>query len=107
MSPQTPAFNRGIWASLERFIRTKFVDAFDEVFVVTGPLYLPRFDQTDGKYYVKYEVIGRDKTVAVPTHFFKVVLGVKNGQNYVGSFVLANEGAERDTALDSFLMPIS
>ena len=40
------------------------------VYVVTGPLYLPR-QEPDGKMYVKYQVIGRNQ-VSVPTHFFKV-----------------------------------
>ena len=40
------------------------------VYVVTGPLYLPR-QEPDGKLYVKYQVIGKNQ-VSVPTHFFKV-----------------------------------
>ncbi|KAI9339099.1 hypothetical protein BDR26DRAFT_935045 [Obelidium mucronatum] len=106
MSPQAPAFNRGVWASFERYVRG-LVKSFDEVYVVTGPMYLPKLDESDGKYYVKYEVIGRDKTIAVPTHFYKVILGVKNGKHYMGSFVLANEGVSQDTSLDSFLLPVS
>ncbi|KAJ3028927.1 UNVERIFIED_CONTAM: nuclease [Siphonaria sp. JEL0065] len=106
MSPQTPAFNRGVWASFERYVRG-LVKSFDEVYVVTGPMYLPKLDESDGKYYVKYEVIGRDKNIAVPTHFYKVILGVKNGKHYLGSFVLANEGVSQDTSLDSFLMPVA
>ncbi|KAJ3280490.1 nuclease [Rhizoclosmatium sp. JEL0117] len=105
MSPQAPAFNRGVWASFERYVRG-LVKSFDEVYVITGPMYLPKQDPEDGKFYVKYEVIGRDKTVAVPTHFFKVILGVKNGSHYMGSFVLANEGVAQDTQLDSFLLPV-
>ncbi|KAI8838588.1 hypothetical protein BJ741DRAFT_601572 [Chytriomyces cf. hyalinus JEL632] len=106
MSPQVPAFNRGIWASFERYVRG-LVRSFDEVYVVTGPLYLPKVDEGDGKFYVRYEVIGREKNVAVPTHFYKVILGVKNGKNYLGSFVLPNEGASHDSPLESFMLPVS
>ena len=38
----------------------------------TGPLYLAK-PEANGKNYVKYEVIGSSQ-VAVPTHFFKVLL---------------------------------
>ncbi|KAJ3211716.1 nuclease [Entophlyctis luteolus] len=107
MSPQVPAFNRGVWASLESVVRKKMVSEFDEVFIVTGPLFLPKQDAVDGKYYVKYEVIGRDKTIAVPSHFYKVVLGVKGGKYYMGSFVMANEGVASDVPLNSFTMPVS
>ncbi|KAI8622638.1 hypothetical protein BC830DRAFT_1088150 [Chytriomyces sp. MP71] len=105
-SPQAPAFNRGIWASFERYVRG-LVKSFDEVYVVTGPLYLSKADAEDGKFYIKYEVIGRDKNVAVPTHFYKVILGLKNNKPYMGSFVLPNEGVAADTALESFLLPVS
>lgn len=105
IAPQVPSFNRGIWASFERFVRG-LVKNFDEVYVLTGPLYLPKQDE-NGKFYVKYEVIGRDKTVAVPTHFFKVILGVSKGMNYMGGFVLPNEGTEKDIMLDTFFTPVS
>ena len=41
ISPQIPAFNRGIWASFEKYVRS-LCNEFDEVFVMTGPLYLPK-----------------------------------------------------------------
>ena len=45
----------------------------------------------DGKLYVKYEVIGKNN-VAVPTHFFKVLLIENNsGQYELLSFVLPNQ----------------
>lgn len=46
------------------------------MYVVTGPLYLPNLVE-NGRKYVKYEVIGSND-VAVPTHFFKVILMEKN-----------------------------
>lgn len=44
------------------------------LYVCTGPLYLPKLE-SDGALYVKYKVIGRNN-VAVPTHFFKVARGL-------------------------------
>ena len=66
ISPQTPSFNRGVWRSLEERIR-KIVDRSLSVSVATGPLFLPVNN------IVSYRVIG-EGAVAVPTHFFKVVL---------------------------------
>jgi hypothetical protein len=96
-------FNRGVWNNLEIYARslTKqwddgacsgvqialYVFAMSSiykmysapaVYVVTGPLYLPNLVE-NGRKYVKYEVIGPND-VAVPTHFFKVILmEAKNG----------------------------
>ena len=42
-------------------------------FMIKGPVYLPKKDNNDGHYYVKYRVLGSPPTVAVPTHFFKSV----------------------------------
>lgn len=47
-------------------------------------MYLAKLEK-DGKNYVKYEVIGRNQ-VAVPTHFFKVLLI----ESYDGNFELEN-----------------
>jgi endonuclease G len=55
-SPQSPAFNRGYWALFEKFVRN-LQNHFDDVYVVTGPLFLP-FKQGEN-YYVKYQVLGR------------------------------------------------
>ena len=57
---------------MERYVRgtTKI---YKNVYVCTGPLYLPHAE-SDGKNYVKYQVIGSNN-VAVPTHFFKILVG--------------------------------
>lgn len=78
--PQVGAgFNRDYWARIESFCR-RLVSQWDEVIMFSGPLYLPTKDPTDGKYYVKYQVIGEPPGVAVPTHFFKVVLAIKGSR---------------------------
>jgi len=76
---------------------------------VTGPLYLPRRD-SDGKYRVSYEVIGNPPNVAVPTHFYKVILaedGVTGGTVAVGAFVLPNAVIDNSTKLEEFSVPLS
>ncbi|KAG7214273.1 hypothetical protein INR49_007513 [Caranx melampygus] len=69
VAPQNPHLNQNTWNSLEKLCRS-LTKHYLNVYVCTGPLYLPR-RETDGKLYVRYQVIGRNH-VAVPTHFFKV-----------------------------------
>ncbi|KAI8852855.1 hypothetical protein BC829DRAFT_360393 [Chytridium lagenaria] len=105
ISPQVANFNRGLWASFERFARN-LVNVMDSVYVITGPLYLPKLEP-DGKFYIRYEVIGSgEKSVAVPTHFFKVILGEKSGKYYMDGFVLPNEESTRDTSVTTFITPV-
>lgn len=104
MSPQVGVgFNRDAWNNLERHVR-KQVKVYPNVYVCTGPLYLPR-KESDGKLYVKYEVIG-DKNVAVPTHFFKVIVGeTPDGKLEMESFVMPNQVIPNDAPLDNFKVP--
>jgi endonuclease G len=111
MSPQVGVgFNREYWAYLEEFCR-KLTNEFKDVYVVTGPLYLPRKDPkfpNPDKWYVQYEVIGNPPNVAVPTHFFKVILAIpKNGgAPSLGGFVLPNSEIPNETPLERFVLPV-
>jgi len=71
---------------------------------VTGPLYLPKLE-SDNKSYVKYEVIG-SHNVAVPTHFFKVVLCEKQGVYSLYPYVLPNQPCDNSTPLSSYIVPL-
>lgn len=107
MSPQVgDGFNRDYWAHLEDFVR-RLTARYDSVRVMTGPLYLPRQD-ADDKYRVQYEVIGSPPNVAVPTHFFKLVVGERTGaeQLAVAAFVLPNAAIDNLTPLTSFQVPV-
>ena len=79
--------------------------------IFTGLLYLPR-QHSDGKWRVIYEVIDWIASfVAVPTHFFKVIIVAEskdNGQEpvAVGAFVLPNQEIENAMASTTFLTPI-
>lgn len=74
------------------------------VYVCTGPLYLPR-KETNGKMYVKYEVIGNNN-VAVPTHFFKVVVcETHDGKLEMEAFVMANEKIPDEIPIENFRVP--
>ncbi len=84
MSPQSPQFNRGIWADLEGTVRT-FADNNHEIYVVTGPIL------SDGP----YETIGKNK-VAIPNYYYKVILDYKEPEIKAIGFILPNKKGEKD-----------
>jgi endonuclease G len=112
MCPQVGVgFNRQYWAYFEQFCRN-LVGDFTDVYVITGPLYLPKKDAkfpNPDKYYVQYEVIGNPPNVAVPTHFFKVILAkpAKGGSPSLGGFVLPNIAISNDKPLTDFVVPVN
>ena len=93
MSPQEPDFNRGIWSSLEATVRN-FADTEREIYVVTGPIL------TDGP----YETIGKSK-VAVPKHYYKVILDYAEPDFKAIGFVLPNKGSSE--RLESFATTVN
>ncbi|GCE99222.1 nuclease [Zygosaccharomyces mellis] len=112
MCPQVgDGFNRDYWAHFEYFCR-QLTEKFNSVRIVTGPLYLPKQDPLDGKSRVTYEVIGNPPSIAVPTHFFKLIVGEKpvkspNSDNIsVAAFVLPNTAIPNETKLTEFEVPV-
>ncbi|KAI1246693.1 hypothetical protein MGN70_010572 [Eutypa lata] len=113
MCPQVgEGFNRDYWAHLEDFCRRLTV-RYPSVRVVTGPLYLPKRDPADGKWYVRYEVIGNPPNVAVPTHFYKVIFAedgkpgdAGEGNVAIGAFVLPNAPIPNAKPLADFEVPV-
>lgn len=109
MCPQVgEGFNRDYWAHFEDFCR-RLTDRYPSVRIVTGPLYLPRKDPADGKWYVKYEMIGSPPNVAVPTHFYKVIFaedGRAGGNVALGAFVLPNAHIPNDKPITDFEVPL-
>ncbi|CAB4374415.1 unnamed protein product [Rhizophagus irregularis] len=85
-------FNRDYWAHFEEFCRRLiYKEGFENVYVFTGPAYLPK--KENDKWYVKYEMIG---SIAVPTHFYKVILADRADRD---------DPKKRFYALGAFLMP--
>ncbi|KAI7855256.1 hypothetical protein BDC45DRAFT_439405 [Circinella umbellata] len=118
MSPQVGnGFNRHYWAYLEGFARDLTKNHTD-VYVYTGPLFLPRSNQSGyvdidqekagtsavSGYFIQYPLLGDVPNVAVPTHFFKVILASSgSGDAYtLGAFVLPNEAIDSKTPLTDF-----
>ncbi|KAK4138330.1 hypothetical protein BT67DRAFT_437652 [Trichocladium antarcticum] len=115
MCPQVgEGFNRDYWAHFEDFCR-RLAHKYPSVRIVTGPLYLPKRDAADNKWYVKYEVIGNPPNVAVPTHFYKVIFAEESagpgggpgpGPVALGAFVLPNARIPNDKPLADFEVPL-
>jgi endonuclease G len=77
MSPQVPAFNRGIWKSLESLVR-EWAEEDDSIFVVTGGI----LSNPKGS-------IGEDR-VTVPSRFYKVIYDF-TGEKKMIAFILPNK----------------
>uniref|UniRef100_A0A5F8GYM8 ENPP1-3/EXOG-like endonuclease/phosphodiesterase domain-containing protein n=1 Tax=Monodelphis domestica TaxID=13616 RepID=A0A5F8GYM8_MONDO len=76
---------------MEMYCR-ELTERFDDVWIVSGPLTLPRVGE-DGKKRVTYEVIGKDD-VAVPSHLYKAILARRSADSpeplALGAFVVPN-----------------
>uniref|UniRef100_A0A8C3NR11 Endonuclease n=2 Tax=Passeriformes TaxID=9126 RepID=A0A8C3NR11_9PASS len=104
IAPQNPHLNQNAWNNLEKYCRS-LARNNRNVYVCTGPLFLPRME-ADGKMYVKYQVIGKNN-VAVPTHFFKVlILEKESGEIELRSYVMPNSPVDDKIPLERFLVPI-
>ena len=91
MSPQVPAFNRGIWETLEEFVRTNAV-ANGAVYIVTGPVLQPGLP-----------VIGHNK-VAIPAYYYKVILDYRDPVKKGIGFMLQNQ--ESHNSIQVYAMSI-
>ncbi len=81
MSPQKPAFNRGIWKILEEQIRNWAVE-FDTLYIITGGV-LKNID-------VK---IGYNQ-VSVPKYYYKIILKYNFNEKKAIAFIMPNQKGE-------------
>lgn len=91
MSPQVPAFNRGIWRRLETEVRKWAVEK-DSLYVITGPIFS-----------VADSLIG-DNDVGVPAFYFKVLVDLSPPQHDMIAFLLPNKGSSDE--LINFAMSV-
>lgn len=92
MTPQLPAFNRGIWKELETLVRNWGLRD-GGLYVVTGPVLTPGLP-----------TIGRVNQVSVPAQFYKVILYCHKPDIRMIGFLINNEGSHEP--LTSFVVPI-
>ncbi len=84
IAPQVGSgFNRHIWRLLEEAIRD-WVRERGQLTIITGPVFAPDGDNT-----VSYKVIGENQ-VAVPTHFFKIVVDSQGDEPVALAFLMPN-----------------
>lgn len=83
MSPQTPAFNRGIWRRLETEVRNWAVEK-DSIYVITGPLLSPNDS-----------LIG-ENGVGIPGFYFKVLVDLSPPDHDMIAFLLPNSGSSEE-----------
>ncbi|XP_077283421.1 endonuclease G, mitochondrial [Arctopsyche grandis] len=104
MAPQVgKGFNRNSWNNLEKYVR-KLTNTYVNVYCCTGPLYLPK-KEGDGKMYTRYQTIGAN-SVAVPTHFYKVIVGESpDGNLDLECFCMPNQVIPDDVPITSFQVP--
>jgi endonuclease G len=81
MSPQEPAFNRGIWKNLESLVRQWAVEDM-ELYIVTAGV-LPE----------ELPYIGSNK-VSVPEYYYKIVLDVNLPDLKAIAFIMPNKGSK-------------
>jgi len=95
MSPQLPAFNRGIWKLLEEKVRDWAIEN-DSILIVTGPILSSKNEK-------KLATIGPN-SVAVPEYYYKAILDFKKEKSKSIAFVLPNKGSK--LPLKSFVVTI-
>ena len=105
MAPQLPEFNRGIWKSIEGFTR-KLAEKYGEVWVITGPMFLEQ-SELDGRGNNRVSIrrMGPGK-VAVPSHFFKVIIRrTKSGPKAL-ALVVRNKDYDPPFRLDKLVKSV-
>lgn len=100
--PQHPGLNRKLWKRLEIYTRS-LAKHFNAVYVCSGPLYLPK--EKDDKLVVEYQLLGTHH-IAVPTHFFKIILMESQEGIEIKSFVMPNSETHSNDDLNNYLCPI-
>ena len=91
-------FNRQIWKSLEDDVRG-WVKERGPLTIIIGPV----FEANENT--VSYQVIGKD-LVAIPTHFFKIIVDANNKDNITAlAFLMPNKDL-RGHDLSEFLISI-
>jgi endonuclease G len=82
MSPQTPAFNRGMWKGLENKVRAWAAEK-KKLYLVSGPILKKHLRK-----------IGTDNRVSIPKQFYKIVLNLDPKHPHAIAFLMPNKLCE-------------
>jgi len=101
VAPQLgPEFRARVWTGLEQRVRD-WARAAQDLYVVTGTLYLPVDDSGE----VRYPVFG-ERRIAVPTHFYKVLLRENGRDRSMLAFLVPHGPVEGDVDYADFLVSV-
>jgi len=92
VSPQLPEYNRGIWKKLENIVRKNAAKRGDLI-IISGTIF------TDG------ELKEINNGVAVPSHFYKIILHEEDDKKSAIAFVIPH--AESHSNLGEYAMSVS
>ncbi|XP_017098161.1 endonuclease G, mitochondrial isoform X1 [Drosophila bipectinata] len=95
-----------IWQKLEHYVRLLTLRS-DAVYVYTGPMFMPQ-RITFRNWAIRHHVMGMN-TVAVPTHFFKVIISEQKGNfdlPFMEGYVVPNADIDKNMDLRAFLSEI-
>jgi len=106
MAPQLPTLNRQAWRMLEEKSRD-WVKQFGHAFELTGPVFFdPKEDSAaSATGTVDFKTIGKD-SVAVPTHFYKIIVVEDSGKLKAIAFVLPNQKYSPPYHLEQYIQSI-
>lgn len=76
--PQKPSLNRQWWQRLERLIARDYSERYDEVWVLTGPIFKETGNWLNDK-------------VKVPSHNYKIIKVQKDGDLHMKAFIVHQE----------------
>ncbi|MGC9529457.1 MAG: DNA/RNA non-specific endonuclease [Candidatus Bipolaricaulaceae bacterium] len=102
--PQNPSLNRGLWAALEQRLAKEYTAAFEEVWVIVGPVFdedrqlLPAGVEIPDAFFL----IVADLLDGVPRFLGLVVPNLAPGGKAVEEFLSSVAEVERLTGLDFF-----
>ena len=107
MAPQVGSgFNQHVWKQLEEKARD-WIRAAGRGHIITGPIFYDPAEEdpatADGQ--IEYTIIG-DNAVAVPTHFYKIVVVPDAGQPKAIAFVFENRKHRSPHDWPSFIRSI-
>lgn len=106
IAPQNGPMNMGFWQRLEDRLRNLArTDGVDGVWTFTGTLFMPDKAPPQGKrrrdLTVTYKIIGPNH-VPVPTHFYKAVLVLRDGNPKLSAFIVPNTEVPKNTPFQRF-----
>ncbi|XP_017031075.1 uncharacterized protein Tengl4 isoform X2 [Drosophila kikkawai] len=103
--PISRGLKNHLWRRLEKYVE-ELAKRYGSVYVYTGPLFMPQ-RISFRNWAVRHHVMGMN-TVAVPTHFFKIIICEQDGDDLptMEGFVVPNAAVDKEMDLRSFMSDI-